>query len=159
MTAISLSPCRFRVSKERQASWVAKTFDFYEVCKLCLGSSCSLNNLLRRNGYKVKSSSGLQAIRWARSGDWKSLEDYCMDDAMLTHSISTASRVILPLTGWPETIVVECVRDTNEEEKEKTLLFGSETDDQAKLRRLGHHHHHHHHHHHPRIQILRVVSS
>jgi hypothetical protein len=83
------------------------------------------------------------------------LEDYCMDDAMLTHSISTASRVILPLsgTGWPETIVVECVRETNEEEKEKTLFFGSETD-QAK-RRLGHHHHHHH----LRIQILRVVSS
>jgi hypothetical protein len=152
MTDDSKQTCRrFRVSKERQASWVAKTFDLYEVCKLCLGSSCLLNNLLRRNGYKVKSSSGLQAIRWARSGDWQSLEDYCMDDAMLTHSISSASRVILPLTGWPETVVVECVRETNEAENEKTPCCSER--DQAK-RRLGHHHHNH-----PRIQILRVVSS
>ena len=42
-----------------------KLFDYFEVCRLGFGSSCSLNNLLKANGEEVKSSSGAQAVQWA----------------------------------------------------------------------------------------------
>jgi hypothetical protein len=101
---------RFRIPKEQHGKWVLKTFDFYEVCKLCLGSSCSLNNLLMTNGYEVKSSSGMQAVKWAKEKNWKSLEEYCMNDAILTYEISMTSDVTLPLTRWPNNIRVACAR-------------------------------------------------
>ena len=109
---------QFNVCPQRQGQWVLKTLDLFEVCKLCFGSSCSLKNLLQANGMEQKSSHGLQAIEWAKQGNWKDVEDYCMKDAMLTHEISVrcnsnsgsakenaSSRaaspvVVVPLTGW-----------------------------------------------------------
>ncbi len=89
-----------------------KTFDYFEVCKLCFKSSCGLNNLLRANNYEVKSSSGTQAIQWAKQRDWTSLEEYCLRDARLTYEISvSAQAVIIPLTGW-EGSTVTFVRGT-----------------------------------------------
>lgn len=48
----------------------------------------------------VKSGSGLQAVAWAREGEWDLLEEYCMQDTILTHEISCvqAGRVNLPLS-------------------------------------------------------------
>jgi hypothetical protein len=71
----------FGLSPEKQGQWVLKSFDLFEVCRLCFRSSCSLNNLLKANGHEVKSSSGSQAVQWAAEGQWDLLEDYCMQVA------------------------------------------------------------------------------
>jgi hypothetical protein len=99
---------RFNVSEEKQGSWMLKLFDYFEVCKLAFGSSCSLNNLLMANGEDVKSSSGMQAVEWARHGQYRQLEEYCMQDTILTHKISCTEAVHVPLTGW--TRGVTCIR-------------------------------------------------
>lgn len=102
---------RFRIHKEQQGRWVLKTFDFFEVCKLCFGSSCSLNSLLLANGYEVKISHGRQAVIWAREKNWKSLEEYCMKDAVLTYQISMSPHVRTPLSRWPGSVRVACIRE------------------------------------------------
>lgn len=91
---------RFNVSPTRVHAWMLKLFDIFEICRLVYGSSCSLNALLAANGKEVKSGSGLQAIEWARQGQWELLEEYCMRDTVLTHEISTTQRVVeLPLSS------------------------------------------------------------
>jgi hypothetical protein len=77
---------RYGVPQARYRLWYMKLFDYFEVidsffvecfanslkksklqiCKVLLGSSCSLNNLLLANGRQVKTSSGMQAVVWAR---------------------------------------------------------------------------------------------
>ena len=86
-----------------------KLFDVFEVCRLVYGSSCSLNNLLLANGKEVKSSSGLQAVEWAREANWESLEDYCMQDTVLTHEISCSEHVELPLS-WKRPFLTAAMR-------------------------------------------------
>lgn len=41
---------RFNVPHERYSKWFLKLFDYFEICKLVLGSTCSLNRLLEANG-------------------------------------------------------------------------------------------------------------
>ena len=113
---------RFNVCPKRQGQWVLKTLDLFEVCKLCFGSSCSLKNLLQANGMEQKSSHGLQAIEWAKQGNWKDVEDYCMRDAMLTHQISVCNNedsvtsstgvVTAPLTGWSHPVHIAVCKVT-----------------------------------------------
>jgi DNA polymerase elongation subunit (family B) len=97
---------QFRVPAERYDKWFVKIFDYFEICKVAFSSSCSLNSLLSANGEKVKTSSGMQAVIWAQEKKWDLLEDYCMMDTILTHTISTRKLVILPLTGKPP---INCV--------------------------------------------------
>ena len=89
---------RFSVPKERYEKWYAKLFDYFEVCKVVFNSSCSLNNLLAANGQEVKSSTGAQAVEWAKEEKWDELVDYCMADTILTHQISSMPSVRIPLT-------------------------------------------------------------
>ena len=89
---------RFDVPPSRVHGWMLKLFDIFEICRLVYGSTCSLNNLLSANGKEVKSGSGLQAVEWARDGEWQLLEDYCMRDTVLTHEISSDHECVkLPL--------------------------------------------------------------
>jgi hypothetical protein len=97
-----------------------KLFDYFEVCLLGFSSSCSLNNLLKANGEEVKSSSGAQAVQWAAEKKWKLLEDYCMQDTILTHCISVHSFVCIPLTGWAKP--VWCRKRMYEQRRRKSLL-------------------------------------
>lgn len=92
---------RYSVPHDRYAGWFLKLFDYFEVCKILFGSSCSLNKLLETNGEPVKTSSGKQAVEWAKQGKWVDLENYCMADTILTHKISTRARVTIPLTNKP----------------------------------------------------------
>jgi DNA polymerase elongation subunit (family B) len=97
---------QFQVPVERYTKWFIKMFDYFEVCKVAFSSSCSLNKLLEANGEEVKTSSGMQAVVWAKEKEWELLEDYCMMDTILTHTISTRKLVTLPLTGRQQ---VHCV--------------------------------------------------
>lgn len=103
---------RYNVPKQRYEPWFRKLFDYFEVCKILLGSSCSLNKLLEANGEQVKTSSGMQAVVWAKEGNWADLIDYCMSDTVLTHRISTrlgGAGVLIPLTGKPHVVCVHSV--------------------------------------------------
>jgi hypothetical protein len=89
----------FHVEPERYTRWFCKIFDYFEICKLVFSSSCGLNTMLRANGEAVKSSCGMQAVYWAREGKWEELDEYCMQDTVLTHVLSSRVRVEIPLTG------------------------------------------------------------
>lgn len=81
----------------RVAAWVVKTFDVYEACKLALGSTFSLDRLLAANSLESKSGSGLHAIHLAKTGQWKELGDYCMQDTRMTYLVSSQCHISLPL--------------------------------------------------------------
>jgi hypothetical protein len=69
---------RFNIPADKQGQWVLKTFDYFEICKLCFASSCSLNKLLRANGHEEKTAEGKMAVEWAREGRWELIEEYCL---------------------------------------------------------------------------------
>lgn len=96
------------VPRKRYEPWILKLFDFFEVCKGLYDSSCSLNNLLAANGHGKKVGSGLEAIAWYQDEDWDRLENYCMEDTILTHTISTCIQstcVLLPLSSGIRAVV------------------------------------------------------
>lgn len=95
---------RYKVPVERYSRWYAKLFDYFEICKVVFGASCSLNSLLQANGIETKTSSGMQAVVWAREKRWKELADYCIADTILTHRVSSLPRVVLPLTNRPSVV-------------------------------------------------------
>lgn len=64
---------QFGVPACRYEPWIIKLFDYFEICRLVFASSCSLNNILLTNGYEVKTSSGLQAVTWAKVSCYRSL--------------------------------------------------------------------------------------
>jgi len=97
---------RFHVPRERYEPRFFKVTDLFEICKCVFGSSCSLNKLLEANGHEVKSSDGLQAVEWAKQGEWEKLDEYCMRDTILTYEITSQARVIMPLTGHPHVCCV-----------------------------------------------------
>lgn len=92
---------QFGVPHSRYSKWLLKLFDYYEVCRLMLSSTCSLNELLHTNGIPCKTSSGTQAIVWAKQGRWAELCDYCMSDTALTHTLCSRQTVSLPV-GAPD---------------------------------------------------------
>lgn len=93
---------KFKVPKERYTPWFEKLFDYFEICKLVFGSSCSLNNLLKANGWEqTKTASGAEAVEWANQERWDEIMDYCMMDTKLTYEISVKASVKLPLTKGP----------------------------------------------------------
>ena len=85
------------VPHERVESWIVKTFDVFEVCKLALGSTFSLDRLLAANSLESKSGSGLHAIHLAKTGRWKELGEYCMQDTRMTYLVSSQCFIALPL--------------------------------------------------------------
>jgi hypothetical protein len=87
---------RWSPAPERVEAWRRKSHDVYEACRLCLGVTFSLNALLLLNGLESKSGSGLKAVELARSGQFDALGAYCLDDARLTHAVSSMPRIRLP---------------------------------------------------------------
>ena len=45
-----------------------------------------------------------QAVEWAKQREWELLEDYCMQDTVLTHEISCHPHVKLPLS-WARPVM------------------------------------------------------
>lgn len=88
----------WKIDDEVVGRWRAKLVDVYEASRLAIKTTFSLNQLLAANGLSSKSGSGLEAVRLAQQGEWNALADYCMQDVMLTHQVTTLSVVILPKT-------------------------------------------------------------
>jgi hypothetical protein len=62
-------------------------------------------------------------VQWAAEKKWKLLEDYCMQDTILTHRISVRSFVCIPLTGWAKP--VWCRKRMYEQRRRKSLLHAA----------------------------------
>ena len=88
---------QFGIPQSRYSAWFCKLFDYFEVCKVLLGTSCSLNMLLRENNIPCKTSNGVQAVEWAEEKRWDKLIEYCMQDAVLTHRLARSPSVTIPM--------------------------------------------------------------
>ena len=85
------------VPAARVHSWVVKTFDVYEACRMGLNATFSLDRLLKANNLESKTGSGLHAIQLAKDKKWQALGDYCMQDTRLTYLVSSQQTILLPL--------------------------------------------------------------
>ena len=88
----------WKIEDEVVGKWRAKLVDIFEASRLGMQITFSLNQLLATNGLSSKSGSGLDAIRLAQEGKWDALSDYCMQDVLLTHKVTTLPIVLLPKT-------------------------------------------------------------
>jgi hypothetical protein len=86
----------FKIPESRVMGWLMKTFDVFDICASCASRTFALNLLLDLNGFQSKSGSGDAAVKQAHAGEFEELEKYCLDDAILTHHISTMQRIALP---------------------------------------------------------------
>lgn len=70
------------------ARWTAKTIDFYHLILSHVGVHYKMQRVCEDNFLPVaKSGSGLDAIRWAASGEWDLLEAYCMQDVHVLRTL------------------------------------------------------------------------
>ena len=80
---------RLAVPPEEASEWARKLYDPFEESKLLTDRTLSLNKLLAQHGLESKTGSGLEAVHLAERGEWKELELYCRQDAVLTHTVAT----------------------------------------------------------------------
>ena len=88
---------QFKIPNAKIQKWVLKSFDILDTCRKAFKRTFSLNLALEMNiaGYQ-KTGSGMDAVYQARRGDWKELSDYCMDDSILTHKLSSLKTIHCP---------------------------------------------------------------
>lgn len=86
----------FKVPQQRVGRWVLKTVDLFYRWKMLRNVTFSLDNLLIANNLPVKTSKGCFAIEMAREGRWEELEDYCMNDTILTHRVTSLPKLNIP---------------------------------------------------------------
>ena len=68
--------------------WHNKSLDYYRVILQRTGQSYKMQGLCKENALPVeKSGSGLDAVRWARTGEWDKLMKYCMQDVRVLHGL------------------------------------------------------------------------
>lgn len=89
--------CQWGVEPSRVAAWVLKLVDPYEIARLALGKTFSLNALLKANGMEYKTGKGCEAVTWARTGQWRRLEEYCLSDTIKTHDLVSTGTWRLPV--------------------------------------------------------------
>ena len=74
------------------SAWHAKSLDYYRVILERTGQSYKMQGLCLENSLAVeKSGSGLDAVRWARTGEWDKLMRYCMQDVRVLHALLVLS--------------------------------------------------------------------
>ena len=73
----------FGVHSTIAAEWKGKLSDIFVHCKRVYMHTFSLNLLCEKNNVPVKISSGLQAVEWAREGNWDALKEYCEADVAI----------------------------------------------------------------------------
>lgn len=76
-------------------AWHAKSLDYYRLILQRTGQSYKMQGLCIENALPVeKNGSGLDAVRWARTGEWDKLMRYCMQDVRVLHAL-----VLLSIQG------------------------------------------------------------
>lgn len=89
---------KFRVPDSVLCNWIMKSIDMFYSMKMTLNKYFKMKDILTENSMEDKSADGLQAIAWAREGQTSLLEDYCMQDTVLTWKLCTSDRVLIPHT-------------------------------------------------------------
>ena len=70
------------------AAWNAKIIDFYQLILTHVGEHCKMQRVCEENRLPVeKSATGLDAVRWAQSGEWDCLVQYCMQDVHVLRAV------------------------------------------------------------------------
>lgn len=70
------------------SAWHTKSLDYYRLILKRTGQSYKMQGLCIENALPVeKSGSGLDAVRWARTGEWDKLMRYCMQDVRVLHAL------------------------------------------------------------------------
>lgn len=97
---------RFSIEDERVKMWTRKTLDIFLFVSEVLQTPCQLKRMLAMNGMPSKSGSGKEAIVMAHKGEWNKLASYCMDDARLTHNLTTMPEILVPAYNNTTTVRV-----------------------------------------------------
>jgi len=84
------------IDQSKFVSWIYKTIDIFWTIKCLFNKWCKLKDMLSINGLEQKSADGLIAIEWARSGEKHLLQEYCMQDTVLTWKLTNLTHVRLP---------------------------------------------------------------
>lgn len=63
------------------------TLDLLETVKQVIGKRIALDEFAKETLKSKKSEHGLDAINYFKSGDWESLEKYCLDDVKITRDL------------------------------------------------------------------------
>ena len=95
---------RYGLQDARVGAWRLKLNDLYESCYQAFGKAFSLNAVLRANGIESKTGDGCGAIELAQAGRWAELGEYCMQDTMKTHAVTSLARKALPVRGQPRPV-------------------------------------------------------
>lgn len=88
---------QFKANPDRVAMWLLKTVDLFHEYKTLHNHTFSLDKALMANNLKTKTSNGFEAVKMAREGRLKDLEDYCMMDTKLTYELT-----MMPYFNAPE---------------------------------------------------------
>jgi len=67
--------------------WKIGRLDLLDEIEASVGIRIGLDILSRTNLGTGKTSHGLEAIRFYKEGDWKSLEEYCLNDVKITKDL------------------------------------------------------------------------
>ena len=116
----------FNVDPDRVSKWVLKTADIYEARKQAYGITGRLDDALNSAGLSSKTSSGSAAIEMAKNCQWVELEDYCLQDVLLTYQltkfkvIGIRNNVILDFTSIEDNADIEIFREVESLEVETT---------------------------------------
>lgn len=116
----------FNVDAIRVSKWVLKTADVYEARKQAYGITGRLDDVLKSVGLSSKTSSGSAAIEMAKNCQWAELEDYCLQDVLLTYQltkfkvIGIRSNIILDFTRIEDDMDVEIFKEIDSPEVETT---------------------------------------
>ena len=94
--------CKCRTLPEHTAGGrFVKTVHVFEACKLGLGKTLSIDELLTADGLQCKTRTRRHAIHLAESGQRKALGHYCMHYTNMTHLVSSTCSIVLPLYTNP----------------------------------------------------------
>ena len=93
--------CQFKIPAKTANEWKEKTFDILKISRCHFNRTFSLNLLFSMNNVSScgKTSDGLHAIKMAETGQWKKLEDYCLEDSRIIHEISSLKTIYCPEGG------------------------------------------------------------
>lgn len=86
------------IPKETVAAWKLKTSDILEKCREEYRHTFKLDLLCECNEVPTKSSSGLQAIAWAKEERWEDLKAYCEMDVHILCELYRKRVLVNPRT-------------------------------------------------------------
>lgn len=87
----------FEVEDEMLGQWICKTVDIFYAVKQLTNRWFKLSTLLEINDLESKSGTGIEAIEWAKNNEVEKLQDYCMQDTIMTWKLFHLEKVKIPI--------------------------------------------------------------